>query len=92
MSENLQQAIDHFSALMEAQNSKLNTVLELLSDMPKIEDVRRLEEKVDKLSDRMDVVVAAVQDTSADVIELRRQSGYTRLSHVGRPRWWPRKA
>lgn len=51
MSENLQQAIDHFSALMEDQNSKLNTVLELLSDMPKIEDVHHLEEKVDKLSD-----------------------------------------
>lgn len=40
----------------------------------------------------MDVVVAAVQDTSADVTELRRQSGYALPSHVERLRWWPRKA
>jgi hypothetical protein len=65
MSEHLQQSIDHFSALMEDRNSKLNTVLEVLSGMPRIEDVRRLGEKVDKLGNRMDVVGAAVKDTSA---------------------------
>jgi len=62
-------AINHFSALMEDQNSKLDAVLEHLGDMPKIQDFRRLEQKVDKLSYDMEVVKAAVKATNRDVAE-----------------------
>jgi hypothetical protein len=60
------QAINHFSVLMEDQNSKLDTVLEHLSNVPKIQDFRRLEDKVDRIDRRLDAVEAAVKATNRD--------------------------
>jgi hypothetical protein len=84
MSDELAKEIRRFSVLMEDQNSKLNAVLELVSAQPTLGDFHRLEGKVDSLGDRMDIVEAAVKDTSADVAELRRQSGLARSGHVTR--------
>ena len=58
------QAINHFSALMEVQNAKVDAVLEQLGDLPKIQDFRRLEGKVDSIDQRLGTVEAAVKATN----------------------------
>lgn len=63
---------------------EVKAVHELVGAQPTLSDFHRLEDKVDKLDGRMDVVEAAVRDTSIDITELRRQSGYTRPGHVTR--------
>ncbi len=63
-------AINHFSVLMEDQNSKLDAVLEHLGDIPKIQDFRRLEHKVDNIDRRMGTVEAAVKATNRDLASL----------------------
>jgi hypothetical protein len=82
MSDELAKEIRRFNVLMEDQSSKLNAVLEMVGAQPTLDDFHRLECKVDNLGDRMDVVEAAVKDTSADVAELRRQSGFARPGHI----------
>ncbi len=61
------QAINHFSVLMEDQNAKLDAVLEGINSLPTRADFHRLEDKVDDLSQRMEVVEAAVKDVSRDL-------------------------
>jgi hypothetical protein len=61
------QAINHFSVLMEDQNHKLDAVLEGINSLPTRGEFNRLEQKVDKLSDDMQAVKAAVKDVSSDL-------------------------
>ncbi len=61
------QAINHFSVLMEDQNTKLDAVLEGINSLPTRGEFNRLEQKVDKLSDDMEVVKAAVTATNRDL-------------------------
>ncbi len=84
MNDEVAKEIRRFNVLMADQNSKLNAVLEMVGAQPTLADFHRLEGKVDNLGDRMDVVEAAVKDTSADVAEFRRQSGLARPGHVTR--------
>ncbi len=63
-------AINHFSALMEDQNSKLDAVLEQLGGLPKIQDFHRLEDKVDRIDRRLGAVEAAVKATNHDMADL----------------------
>ena len=63
-------AINHFSVLMEDQNAKLDAVLEQLGDLPKIQDFRRLEGKVDSIDQRLGTVEAAVKATTRDLTAL----------------------
>ena len=63
-------AINHFSVLMEDQNSKLDAVLEQLGGLPKIQDFRRLEDKVDTIDRRLVTVEAAVKATNRDLDNL----------------------
>ncbi len=63
-------AIHHFSVLMEDQNSKLDAVLEQLGDLPKIQDFRRLEDKVDTLDRRLVTVEVSVKSTNHDLADL----------------------
>ncbi len=63
-------AINHFSVLMEDQNAKLDAVLEGINSLPTRGEFNRLEQKVDKLSDDMEVVKAAVKATNRDVAAL----------------------
>ncbi len=64
------QAIHHFSVLMEDQNSKLDAVLEQLGDLPKIQDFRRLEDKVDSIDRRLVTVEVSVKSTNHDLADL----------------------
>ena len=64
------QAVNHMSMLMEQQNAKLDAVLEHLSDMPKIQDFRRLERKVERVEQRLGTVEAAVRVTNRDIANL----------------------
>ena len=72
MSDDVAKEIRRFNVLMEDQNSKLSAVLELVGAQPTLADFHRLEGKVDKLGDRMDVVEAAVKDVSHDLAEHER--------------------
>ncbi len=63
-------AIHHFSVLMEDQNSKLDAVLEQLGDLPKIQDFRRLEDKVDSIDRRLVTVEVSVKSTNHDLADL----------------------
>lgn len=63
-------AINHFSVLMEDQNSKLDAVLEQLGGLPKIQDFHRLEDKVDNIDRRLVAVEAAVKATNTDLADL----------------------
>jgi uncharacterized protein YoxC len=74
----------HAEVLLEQISGDVKAVLEFVGAQPTLADFHRLEGKVDNLSDRMDVVEAAVKDVSADVSELRRQSGYARPGHATR--------
>jgi hypothetical protein len=68
--DDVTKAINHFSILMEDQNSKLDAVLEQLGDLPKIQDFRRLEVKVDTIDRRLVTVEAAVKATNHDIADL----------------------
>lgn len=76
--------------LMEQTLHEVQAVHELVGAQPTVADFHRLENKVDNLGDRMDVVEAVVKDMSADITELRRQTGQPRpvhfASNVPRPR------
>ena len=74
----------HAEVLLEQISSDVKAVLELVGAQPTLTDFHRLEGKVDSLGDRTDVLEAVVKDTSADVAELRRQSGLARPGHVTR--------
>jgi len=64
-------AINHFSVLMEDQNAKLDAVLEYVGEVPRMAArLEKIERQVDKLSDDMEVVKAAVKATNRDVAAL----------------------
>ena len=65
--DEITKAINHFSVLMEDQNTKLDAVLEGINSLPTRNDFQRLVDKVDDLSQRMEVVEAAVKDVSRDL-------------------------
>ena len=60
-------AINHFSALMEDQNAKLDAVLEGMKDLPKSWEFNELRRDLDGLKQSMSVVKVAVADLSQDV-------------------------
>lgn len=68
--DDVTKALNQFSVLMEDQNTKLDAVLEGLHGLPTRADFHRLEEKVDKLSDDMVTVKAAVTATNHDLADL----------------------
>jgi hypothetical protein len=82
--DDVTKAINHFSVLMEDQNSKLDAVLEQLGDLPKIQDFRRLEVKVDTIDRRLVTVEAAVKATNHDIADLDQR--VTRLAACRRER------
>lgn len=63
-------AINQFSTLMEDQNAKLDAVLELLGDVPKTSDFRRLEGSVDELRADVKVIKKVVGDHSRELAQL----------------------
>ncbi len=64
-------AINHFSALMEDQNGKLDAVLEAVGGMQKkVAVLPRIERRLGVLEQDMKVVKAAVTATNRDVAEL----------------------
>lgn len=61
-------AINHFSVLMEQQNSKLDGVLEAVRDMQKkVAALPRIEQDVAELKQDVKVIKAAVGDLSRDL-------------------------
>ena len=68
--DGLAKAINHFNVLLEDQNAKLDAVLEGIRDLPTRGEFNLLGQKVDKLSDDMVVVKAAVTANNRDVAEL----------------------
>ena len=65
------QAINHFSVLMEDQNAKLDAVLEAVGDMQKkVAVLPHIEQDVAELKQDMKVVEAAVTATNRDVVTL----------------------
>ena len=64
-------AINHFSALMEDQNGKLDAVLEAVGDtQKKVVVLPRIERRLEALEQDMKVVKAAVTATNRDVAGL----------------------
>lgn len=63
-------AINHFSALMEDQNSKLDAVLEGINSLPTRDDFHRLDQRLESLESDMKVVRAAVTVTNRDIAGL----------------------
>lgn len=63
-------AINHFSALMEDQNSKLDVVLEGINSLPTRDDFHRLDQRLESLESDMKVVRAAVTVTNRDIAGL----------------------
>lgn len=68
--DDVTKAINHFSVLMEDQNSKLDAVLESVNSLPTRTEFNRLEQKVDKLAVDMEVVKATVRATNQDAAAL----------------------
>ncbi len=60
---------------------EIKAVHELVADVPTRGEFNRLEQKVDKLSDDMEVVKAAVKATNSDVADLSRDVE----KHMGLP-------
>lgn len=87
--DEITEAISQFSTLMEEQNSKLDAVLEGINSLPTRTDFHRLEKKVDKLSDDMATVKAAVTATNRDLAEhkcLPADEAHG-SGHVNQSRW-----
>ncbi|HEY6541476.1 MAG TPA: hypothetical protein VIZ18_11080 [Ktedonobacteraceae bacterium] len=65
---------------------EVKAVHELVAAQPTLTDFHRLEGKVDNLGSRMEVAEVAAKDTSADIAELRQQSGYARSGQMAKRR------
>lgn len=63
-------AINHFSALMEDQNGKLNAVLEGQKDQATRADIRELRQDVAELKQDVQTIKAAVAATNQDTVRL----------------------
>lgn len=68
--DDVAKAISQFSTLMEGQNAKLDAVLELLGDVPKMSDFRRLEGGVDELRADVKVIKKVIGDHSRELTQL----------------------
>ena len=64
------QAINHFSVLMEDQNAKLDAVLESQKDQATRADINRLEQRLETLESDVQTIKAAVTATNRDVAGL----------------------
>ena len=64
------QAINHFSVLMEDQNAKLDAVLEGQKDQATRADTNRLEQRLDALESDVQTIKVAVTATNRDVAGL----------------------
>jgi len=60
-------AINHFSVLMEDQNSKLDAVLDGINSLPTRADFHRLEQRLDTLESDVKVIKATVTATNRDL-------------------------
>ncbi len=67
------QAINHFSMLMEDQNAKLDAVLEGINSLPTRGEFKELRQDVVELKHDMQVVKAAVTATNRDIAGLDRR-------------------
>jgi hypothetical protein len=61
------QAINHFSVLMEDQNAKLDAVLEGINSLPTRDDFHQLEQRLDTIESDVQVIKAAVTATNHDL-------------------------
>jgi hypothetical protein len=68
--DELTKAINHFSALMEDQNAKLDAVLEGQKDQATRADMHRIKQRLDALASDVHVMKAAVTSTNQDLAEL----------------------
>lgn len=69
MNDEVAKELRYVGAQMEQVLSEVKAVHELVAAQPTLADFHRLEDKVDKLDGRMDVVEAAVKNTSHDLNE-----------------------
>ena len=70
---------------VQATNEGVGAMREELATVPK-------RDELDELKADVKTIKAAVEDISADVAELREQTGHTRPGHAERSHWWPRQA
>lgn len=68
--DDVTKAINHFSALMEDQNAKLDAVLEGQKDQATHADIHRLAERLDSLESDVRTIKAAVTATNRDVADI----------------------
>jgi archaellum component FlaC len=61
------QAINHFSVLMEDQNGKLDAILEGQKDQATRADIHRIEQRLDGLEADVQTIKKAVKATNHDV-------------------------
>ena len=74
--DDVAQVINHFSVLMEQQNSKLDGVLEAVGDIQhKVADLPTRAE-LDELKQDVKIIKAAVQDVSRDLAEHKSLSAH----------------
>jgi hypothetical protein len=77
------QAINHFSVLMDDQNSKLDAVLEAVGDMQKkVGVLPRIEQDVAELKQDMKVVKAAAIATNHDLKKHKSLSAHVAHGHA----------
>jgi peptidoglycan hydrolase CwlO-like protein len=76
-------AINHFSALMEDQNAKLDAVLEAVGDMQrKMADLPTRDE-FNELKQDVKTIKAAVKVTNDDLVEHKRLPVHLAHEHAG---------
>jgi archaellum component FlaC len=76
------QAINHFSVLMEDQNAKLDAILEGQKDQATRADMHRLEQRLDVLENDMLAVKAAVKDVGRDLEKHTSLSAHVAHGHA----------
>jgi uncharacterized protein (UPF0335 family) len=81
--DDVTQAINHFSVLIEDQNAKLDAVLEPVGDMQKkVGVLPRIEQDVAKLKQDMKVVMAEAIATNHDLKQHKSLPVHTAHGHA----------
>lgn len=75
-------AINHFSVLMEDQNTKLDAVLEGINSLPTRDDFHRLERRLESMESDMKVVKAAVTATNRDLEQHKSLPAHVAHGHA----------
>jgi len=75
-------AINHFSVLMEQQNSKLDGVLEAVRALPTRAEFNELRQDVTELKQDVKVVKAAETATNRDLAEHKRLPAHVAHGHA----------